>query len=35
LQLASEKFGVIAAMPLDVVGNLGWHDEAAQQAIGA
>jgi hypothetical protein len=29
LQLSGEKFGVVAAMSLDMVGNFGWHDQAA------
>src|SRR5262245_52384699 len=29
LQLACEKFGVVAAMRLDMVGNFGRHDETA------
>jgi hypothetical protein len=29
LQLSGEKFRVVAAMSLDMVGNFGWHDQAA------
>jgi hypothetical protein len=29
LQSAYEKFGVVAAMPLNMVGYFGRHDEAA------
>jgi predicted outer membrane lipoprotein len=29
LQLACKKFGVVTAMPLDMIGNFGRHDEAA------